>query len=115
MKRHGTTPTDRWLLRGSTLVPPGLALLAYFEYVYRLGFPDGFISAQQYAERRLAYVFIAVSIGVAAFLLRLSVTAPHDDDRKCWAYVVVGYLIFVAGALWVDRYGLAHLSGSVGG
>lgn len=115
MQKPSTTSIAQWLLRCSALAPLGIALLAYFEYVYLLGFPDGFVSAQQQAQRRLAYILIAVSIGVAAYLFQRSMTALRGDDRKRWAYVVVGYLMFVAGALWVDRYDLPHLSGSVGG
>lgn len=38
------------------------ALFIYAEYVHMLGFPDGFISELGYAQRKLAYVFIGISV-----------------------------------------------------
>jgi hypothetical protein len=90
-----------------------LAFVIYANHVYLLGFPDGFISEQQRAQRQLAYVFIAVSVAVGAYLFYCGALVPRSGGG--WPKIVAGYLAFVLGVWLVDYFYCAKLMGSGGG
>lgn len=92
-----------------------LALCAYAEYVYLLGFPDGYITELAAAERKLALVFIGVSVPWGAYLLFLGRIAAHRKVGDRFAVAVVLYLLFMLGAAVVDVYYQAHLADGSGG
>lgn len=48
--------------------------LVYLEYVYMLGFPDGFITDLEHAARNLAYVFIGISFVIGVGFIYLGAT-----------------------------------------
>ena len=91
------------------------SLLAYLDYVYMLGFPDGFVTELGRAERRLAYAFIGVSVVLAACFIYLGASASRKAvGRKLFAAVVL-YLMSVAGAFLIDYYCRSRLDNGAGG
>lgn len=91
------------------------SLLAYLSYVYMLGFPDGSITELGRAERRLAYVFISVSVAAAACFVCLGAAAGRKAAGKIVPAAAALYLLFVLALLLVDNYYRSHLDGGAGG
>lgn len=71
----------------------GAALLVYGEYIYLLGFPDGFITDLERAERNLAYIFIGVGLLASAGCVYLGWAAGRKKIYAKLALVVALYLI----------------------
>lgn len=92
-----------------------LSSFAYFEYIYGLGFPDGFISELGYAERTLAYVFIIISVATALYFVYLGKIAGRKLIKRQFLVAGLLYLAFIVVIVMVDRYFSAHLTGSAGG
>ncbi len=97
------------------LMALALAWFVYTEYIYFLGFPDGYVTEQGAAERKLAVVFIAVSVPVGAYLLYLGWIATRRKVGKGLAIIIALYLFFLFGVLLVDAYYHVHLPGGSGG
>ena len=91
------------------------SFLIYMTYVHGLGFPDGFITELGYAERRLAYIFIAVSIILSSYFTYLGIVAPRKLIGHKLSAAITLYLIFIIGLSLVDSYYQSHLTGSAGG
>ncbi|HKQ99989.1 MAG TPA: hypothetical protein VJT09_04910 [Pyrinomonadaceae bacterium] len=87
----------------------------YMDYVYMLGFPDGSITELGYGERRLAYIFIAVSITLGLCFFFLGWAASRKRIGKLLSAVTILYLLFVAGVYLVDNYYRSHLMDGTGG
>jgi hypothetical protein len=94
-------------------VPFVLSFLAYTHYVYLLGFPDGFISEQQRAQRQLAYVFIVVSLCIGVYWFYRS-TAQRLSVKSSLR-IAACYLVFVFGVWMVNHFYCAKLMSSAGG
>lgn len=97
------------------LVALALSLYVYEEYIALLGFPDGHVTQLGAAERKLAVVFIALSLPLGASLLYLGVLA---DSRKLGTRLVIAgslYLLVLMGAVAVDYFLQVHLDGGGGG
>ena len=97
------------------LVALVLPLYVYAEYIYLLGFPDGYITALGAAERKLALVFIGSSLVLGSYLIYLGLIAGR---RKMGARLVVAvglYLLVLVGTAVVDYYYHGHLDGGGGG
>ena len=92
-----------------------LAWFAYAEYVYFLGFPDGYITDQGAAERKLAIVFVVVSVLTGACLLYLGWVAARRKVGRRLAIIISLYSLFLFGVVLVDAYYHAHLMGGSGG
>ena len=93
----------------------GASLYAYLGYVYMLGFPDNYITELGFAERKLAVVFIYVSVGMGAYLLYLGVLAGARELGGRLPVAVAIYLLFLLGVILIDCYCQAHLMGGEGG
>jgi hypothetical protein len=97
----------------------GLALVAsflvYTEYIHQLGFPDGFITELGYAERRLAYLFIGISLLFGVGFIYLGQIASRREIGKKLAAAFILYLIFILTIVLIDCYYRLHLMGSSGG
>ncbi len=91
------------------------ALFAYMEYVYMLGFPDGYISELGYAQRMLAYVFIGMSVSLGSYFIYLGWTALRKKISKRLSIAALLYLIFIIGIAVVDYYCRLTLMDSAGG
>lgn len=91
------------------------SLLAYLEYVYMLGFPDGYITELGYAERTLAYIFIAISLTAGACFVYLGWAAAKNKIGGKLSVVGVLYLLCVACLFAVDSYFRSHLDNGAGG
>ena len=92
-----------------------LAGFAYAEYVYFLGFPDGYVTELGATERRLAIVFIAVSVPVGAYLLFLGWNATRRKLGGLLSVTAAFYLLLLLGVMVIDAYYQAHLTGGGGG
>jgi nitrate reductase gamma subunit len=92
-----------------------LAIYAYFAFVYGLGFPDGFITELGYAQRRLAYVLIGISVVLGAYFIYLSALTPQKKMAQKLFAVILLYLIAIVAVASVDYYFRLHLTGSGGG
>jgi hypothetical protein len=87
----------------------------YMTYINGLGFPDGFISELAHAERRLAYIFIAVSLTLGSFIVYLGSVASRKSTRYKMSAVITLYVISVIVISLVDYYYQSTLMGSTGG
>jgi polyferredoxin len=97
------------------LAAAAASLLAYLSSVYMLGFPDGYITELGHAERRLAYIFIWVSVALAACFIYLGAVAARKAVGKMLSASVVLYLVFVVALSLVDSYYRSHLDNGVDG
>ena len=92
-----------------------LAVFAYVNYIYMLGFPDGFISELGRAQRRLAYLFIGISLVLSAGFISMGVVALQKKIAKTLFVAIIFYLVTVISVLLVDSYYRSNLIGSGGG
>ncbi len=99
----------------SGLAAWGLAGFVYAEYIYFLGFPDGYITELGAAERKLAVVFIAVSVPAGAYLFYLGWIAAERKVGRRLAVTLALSLLFLLGVVVVEAYYQAHLTGGEGG
>jgi hypothetical protein len=98
----------------SAFITLATSLLVYLEYIYLLGFPDGFITDLEYAQRNLAYIFIAISVIASLYFLYLFLTSANKQIGKKLTVVAVLYLIFAVSLFLLDSYYRSHLSNSNG-
>lgn len=101
-----------YLLAGVASV---LSLLAYMNYIYMLGFPDGFITELSYAYRNLAYIFIGVSVMLSVYCIYLGTVALRKKVASPLSGAVVLYSLFIAVVLLVGVYYRSRLTGGSGG
>lgn len=90
-----------------------LSLLVYFSFVYQLGFPDGFISELARAQRRLAYIFIGISLLFSAGFMYLGMVTLRKQMTKLLAVAVLLYVVVIVCVLMLNYY--LNLTGSGGG
>jgi hypothetical protein len=81
-----------------------LVFLVYTNYIYMLGFPDGFITELGYAQRRLAYIFIAVSIVFAAYFFYLGPVASQKEISRLLSVAAALYSLVIAGVVLINFY-----------
>jgi hypothetical protein len=91
------------------------SFLVYMEYIHLLGFPDGFITELGYAERRLAWIFIGVSLVLGWCFVYLGTIASRREVGKKLTAAIFAYLIFLISTLLIDYYYRSHLMDSAGG
>lgn len=91
------------------------SFLVYLEYIYMLGFPDGFISELDRAERQLAYVYIVGNVILSSYFIYLGWVAPRKEISKKLFVAIFLYLIFLLSIYFVDYYCRLHFTGSTGG
>lgn len=91
------------------------SFLIYMQYVYQLGFPDGFITELGYAQRRLAYLFIGISIIVGAYFIYLSTLASQKKIGKPLLAAAILYVVVIVSLSLMDYYYRLNLIGSGGG
>lgn len=91
------------------------SFLVYMEHIYMLGFPDGFITELGYAERRLAYIFIGISVVSGLCFIYLGWVASRRKIGKKLAAAIFLYLISVIGISLIDYYYHLHLTDGTGG
>ena len=101
-----------YLLGGVAFVA---SFLIYIEYIHQLGFPDGFITELGYAERRLAYLFIGISVLFGSCFIYLGQIAPRTEIDKKLAATLILYLISILSLALIDYYYHLYLMGSAGG
>ena len=87
----------------------------YMDYIYMLGFPDGFITELGYAQRRLARIFIGISIVLGAGFIYLGVVARRKEIGKKLFVAIILYAISITIVYLVDDYYRSHLMDSIGG
>jgi hypothetical protein len=92
-----------------------LSLLAYANYIYILGFPDGFITDLGYAQRRLAYIFIVVSVALALSFIYMGTVALRKSVNRPLAVGVGLYSLLIAVLLLIDSYDRSSLTDGGGG
>jgi len=97
------------------LIALALSLLIYMQYVFMLGFPDGFITELEYAQRQLAYVFITVSIILAFCFIYLGYLASKKDVGKKLLIATITYLICIIAIYCINYYYQLNLTDSNGG
>ena len=98
----------------------GLAALAltfyvYEEYIHLLGFPDGHVTQLGAAEKKLALVFIAVSLPLGLYSLYLGTMADRRKAAARLAVVGILCLLVLVGATAMDYYLRSWLDGGSGG
>lgn len=79
-----------------------LAALVYLEYIHMLGFPDGFITELGYAERRLARIFIGISIVLSSLFIYLGKIASRKEIRKKLSAATFVYVILIVSMALID-------------
>jgi hypothetical protein len=91
------------------------SFLIYMEYVYMLGFPDGFITELEQAQRRLAYIFIGISVISGLCFICLGWAASRKKiGKKLFAAIIV-YLVSIITLSLIDYYYRLHLMDGTGG
>jgi hypothetical protein len=101
-----------YLMGGSAFVA---SFFIYMEYIHRLGFPDGFITELGYAERRLAYLFIGISVLFGLYFIYLGKIAPRTEIGKKLAAAILLYLISILSLALIDYSYHLQLVGGTGG
>lgn len=90
-------------------------ICVYSEYIYLLGFPDGFITELEYAERELAFIFIALNIVFGAFFFYLGWKAlKMKIGRKLFVATILYLLILICLYLIDNDYQLRLMNSSGG-
>ena len=91
------------------------SFLVYMEYIHLLGFPDGLITELGYAERRIARIFVAVSVILSLYFTYLGRVAYRKEISKQLFAAIILYLIFIISIFLVDYYYRLYLIDSGGG
>ena len=86
----------------------------YKEYIHFLGFPDGHIADLGAAEKRLAVVFIILSVTLGLVLILLSPVVRSRKAGKGLLVAVALYLLVLTSSLAMDYYRL-HLENGTRG
>ena len=92
-----------------------LSVVVYASFLFRLGFPDGYVTALDRAERILAYVFIGGSFPVGLWFCFLGWIAPHQRIRKKLGVSACVYAAFTILLFVIDFYLGRHLDNGFGG
>jgi hypothetical protein len=71
------------------------SFFVYIKYIHLLGFPDGFITELGYAERKLAYIFIGISVILGVYFIYLGAIARQKKINKKLATAIILHLISV--------------------
>jgi hypothetical protein len=87
----------------------------YMEYIYQLGFPDGYITELGYAERRLAYIYIGISFILGLSFIYLGTAGARKRIGKQLSAATILYLLSVVSIYLIDYYYRLHLDNGVGG
>lgn len=91
-----------------------LAFGVYMKYIYQLGFPDGFISDMAYAQKNLAYIFMAISVVVGLFFIYIAGINPKRMIKTLGMTSVL-YFLLILVALLLNSYYRSTLTGGTGG
>jgi hypothetical protein len=91
------------------------SLFIYTQYIYLLGFPDGFISELAQAQRQLAYLFISISLAVGICFLCLGNVPRKSNIHQKLIILIFLYLMAIAGISALNYYYQLHLSNGSGG
>jgi hypothetical protein len=86
-----------------------------YEEVQLLGFPDGFLTELDQAERILANFFIWISFPTSLWLVFLSWIASQQKIRKKLCITIVLYIVLVTLLSVIDFYLRQHLKSGGGG
>ena len=86
----------------------------YMKYIYQLGFPDGFISDMAYAQKNLAYIFMAISVVAGLFFIYLAAITPKRMIKTLGMTSVL-YFLLVLVVLLLNSYFRSTLTGGTGG
>lgn len=87
-----------------------LPVLAYLEFISLLGFPDGFITELEYVERRLARIFIGVSVILGIHFFYLGGVATRKEIGKPLLVTIVLYLILILSIFLIHYYYYYYLN-----
>ena len=101
------------LLLGLVALAP--AFYVCEEYIWLLGFPDGYVTELVAAEKRLAVVFIGLSLPLGLYLLCLAGIAGTMKVGARLAVVASLYMLVLIGTMVVDHYLRVRLDGGIGG
>jgi hypothetical protein len=85
------------------------SFIVYTKFIYLLGFPDGFISELGHAERKLAYVFISISVIVGVYFIYLGAIAGRKKIAKQLTTTIILHMISVISLFIIDRFYHLHL------
>lgn len=97
------------------LVALTLSLYVYEEYIRLLGFPDGHVTELGAAEKKLALVFLALSLPLGSSLLFLGTLAAPGKVKGGLAVAGGLYVLVLVGTGVVDYLLQARLDGGGGG
>lgn len=81
-----------------------LAAFAYMNYIYMLGFPDGFITELGYAQRRLAWVFIVMSVVLGVSFVYLGIVGLRKRVARAFTIATILFLITLADCIIVNYF-----------
>lgn len=80
-----------------------------------LGFPDGFITELGYAERKLAQIFIGISVLLGSSFIYLARMSSRERIGKKLSAAVFVYLIFIISISLIDYHYRSTLMDGSGG
>lgn len=86
-----------------------------YEEIRLLGFPDGFLTELERAERILAYVFILISFPTSFWFIFLSWRASQQRIITKLCLTILLYTVLVIILFVINFYLRQHLSSGGGG
>lgn len=92
-----------------------LAVFAYMNYIYMLGFPDGFITELGYAQRRLAWVFIGISVAIGIYFVYLGIVGLRKRVARAFTIATILFFIMLAACIIVNYFFHLNLDAGQGG
>lgn len=92
-----------------------LTLPVYFDYIYMLGFPDGAITELGYAQRKLARIFITISVIFGLCFICLGLVASRKKVGKILFAAISLYVASIISLALVNYYYSQNLMDGAGG
>jgi hypothetical protein len=96
------------------LVAFALSVYAYFERRF-MGFPDGFLTELDRAERVLFDIFIWASILAGSWFFFLGWSVPREPEGKKLLVTIFFYIFFIVIFIIIDVYFHRHFVSGGGG
>jgi hypothetical protein len=92
-----------------------LAFVLYAEFLFFLGFPDGFMSELDYAEAPLVATFNWISLLAGVWFVFLGVMARRRNVNKPFVVSCILYSILILACFMLDQYFRSYMADSAGG
>lgn len=100
----------RYLSYFFTLIALMLPVLGYLEYIYLLGFPDGFITEYGHTGRIFYFIFVWPILALGFYFIYLGWTSTKQKTHKKLAISIFIFILYIAIIAVIDHYLYTHLN-----